>query len=68
MSAYFELIERARASASLNQSATGDIIDIPDGLILESLDHINLSILCEILSTQSENESTLEIDMKRRTS
>jgi len=66
MQTYFRLIEKTRETATLNESVTSDIVDIPDGLQLQALDHINLSILCEILSTQRENESTLELILDER--
>ena len=66
MQTYFRLIEKTSETATLNESVTSDIVDIPDGLQLQALDHINLSILCEILSTQRENESTLELILDER--
>jgi len=47
------LVEVARTG--LDFSATSDcIIDVPDGIDVESLDQVNLKNLCDILSEEAD--------------
>lgn len=55
---YFDLIQNIKENMleTLKKSETGEIIEIPDGINLEDLDHVHFCLLLEIITEEKENE------------